>query len=159
MRKIWNRPAWPVWSVSTLDASGTGNMNIATYVQAVSLDPKLMLVALYNNTKTLENVTKTKRALLQLLPESLAPVVRVCGQKSGHNIDKITRLAKRFELQQHNDLYYFADAAGFVELELTDLHDVQGDHMLGTFKVIKQKNLHDVPLLTTDYLREHKYIR
>lgn len=159
MRKIWNRPAWPVWSVSTLDTAGVGNMNIATYVQAVSLDPKLMTIALYNDTKTLTNVTQTKRALLQLLPESLAPVVRVCGQKSGNDIDKISRLEKRFTLEQKNGLYYFTAAAGYVELTLIDLHDVGGDHMLGTFTVEKQKSLHDVPLLTTDYLREQKYIR
>jgi len=159
MRKIWNRPAWPVWSVSTIDATGQGNMNIATYVQAVSLDPKLMTIALYNQTKTLENVQQTKRALLQLLPESLAPVVRICGQQSGNDIDKITRLQKRFTLAQCNELYYLADAAGYVELSLVDLHDVGGDHRLGTFTVGKQKNLHDKPILTTDYLREHKYIR
>lgn len=134
-------------------------MNIATYVQAVSLDPKLMLIALYKNTKTLENVQQTKRVLLQLLPESLAPVVRVCGQKSGNDIDKISRLQKRFELETHNDLYYFAKAAGFLELELADLHDVKGDYLIGTFKAITHKNLHDAPLLTTDYLKEHKYIR
>lgn len=134
-------------------------MNIATYVQAVSLDPKLMSIALYKNTKTLTNVRQTKRALLQLLPESLAPVVRVCGQKSGNDIDKITRLQKRFELKQHNDMYYFTNAAAFVDLKLVDLHDVGGDHLLGTFAVVKQKNLHDVPILTTDYLREHNYIR
>lgn len=148
-----------MWSVSTIDRTGQGNMNIATYVQAVSLEPKLMSIALYKNTKTLENVEHSKRVLLQLLSESLAPVVRVCGHNSGNKIDKITRLQKRFDLEQHNDLYYFTDVAGFVELELTDLHDVKGDHILGTFKVIKQKNLHDVPVLTTDYLKEHKYIR
>jgi len=134
-------------------------MNIATYVQAVSLDPKLMMIALYNGTKTLENITQTKRALLQLLPESLAPVVRVCGQNSGNDVVKISRLQKRFTVEQYNELYYLAAAAGFVELTLTDLHDVGGDHMLGTFTVGKQKNLHDVPLLTTEYLRKHKYIR
>jgi len=134
-------------------------MNIATYVQAVSLNPKLMSIALYKETKTLKNIQQTNRALLQLLPESLAPVVRVCGQKSGNDIDKISRLQKRFELKIHNELYYFADAAGFMELELIDLHDVTGDHFVGTFKETTHKNLHDAPLLTTDYLKEHKYIR
>jgi|AntRauTorckE6833_2_1112554.scaffolds.fasta_scaffold17421_3 flavin reductase (DIM6/NTAB) family NADH-FMN oxidoreductase RutF len=159
MRKLWNRPAWPVWSVSTIDQEGQGNMNIATYVQAVSLDPKLMTIAVYKDTKTLNNIQLSKRCLLQLLPESLAPVVRVCGQKSGNDIDKIARLQKRFELKQHTDLYYFADAAGWLELEIADMHDVGGDHILVTGKVVKQKNLHDVQILTTDYLRTNGYIR
>ena len=86
-------------------------------------------------------------------------MVRICGQQSGNDIDKITRLQKRFTLAQCNELYYLADAAGYVELALVDLHDVGGDHRLGTFTVGKQKNLHDKPILTTDFLREHKYIR
>lgn len=159
MRKVWNRPAWPVWSVSTIDTAGVGNMNIATYVQAVSLDPKLMTVAVYHHTKTLANITANKRCLLQLLPQSLAPVVRICGQTSGNDIDKISRLQKRFVLEQHASLYYFADAAGFMELEITDLHEVGGDHVLATGVVTKQKNLHDVQILTTEYLRDNGYIR
>ena len=159
MRKVWNRPAWPVWSVSTTDQSGQGNINIATYVQAVSLDPKLMTIAVYKGTKTLANIQQSNRCVLQLLPESLAPVVRVCGQKSGNDIDKIARLQKRFELKQQNDLYYFSDAAGWLLLEITDMHDVGGDHILATGKVIKQKNLHDVQILTTDYLCANRYIR
>jgi len=148
-----------VWSVSTADQAGQGNMNIATYVQAVSLDPKLMTVAVYNDTKTLANLQQSRRCLLQLLPETIAPVVRICGQKSGHEIDKIARLRKRFDLGQHNGLHYFVQAAGWLELEITDLHDVGGDHQLATGKVIKQKNLHDEPILTTDYLRTNGYIR
>lgn len=159
MRKIWNRPSWPVWSVSTVNAQGKGNMNIATYVQAVSLEPKLMMIGLYKNTQTLANIADTKRAVLQLLPETLAPVVRICGQKSGRDIDKITRLQKRFDLKQINNLYYFTEAASYVELELQELIAVDGDHLLGICTVGKQKNLHDVPLLTTDYLREQGYIR
>ena len=63
MRKVWNRPAWPVWSVSTTDQSGQGNINIATYVQAVSLDPKLMTIAVYKGTKTLANIQQSNRCV------------------------------------------------------------------------------------------------
>jgi flavin reductase (DIM6/NTAB) family NADH-FMN oxidoreductase RutF len=159
MRKIWNRPADAVWSLSTNSAAGVGNMNICTYVTAVSLEPKLMLVAVYKNTQTLANVKVGGKVLLQLLTQELAPVVRVCGSLSGQDIDKIKRLQKRYALAQHEQLFYFSQSAGFMEIEIEQLLDTSGDHQLLVGKVIKGKNLVDAPILTTSYLKEHKYIR
>jgi len=134
-------------------------MNICTYVSAISLDPKLLLVAVYRGTKTLENCAVGKIVLLQLLTEELAPVVRVCGQQSGNTIDKISRLQKRYSLKQQNDLFYFTNAAGFIELEIEQLLENSGDHVLLVGKVIKAKNLTDETILTTTYLKEKKFIR
>ena len=159
MRKLWNRPDDAVWSLSTMSEKGVANMNICTYVTAVSLEPKLIMVAVYKNTQTLKNVSIGKTVLLQLLTEDLAPVVRVCGQMSGKNIDKISRLKKRYELLEENDLYYFKEAAGFMLLEVEQLLETSGDHDLLVGKVVKAKNLHDKPTLTTTYLKEQKYIR
>lgn len=159
MRKIWNRPADAVWSLSTQSETGIGNMNICTYVSAVSLDPKLMMVAVYTGTQTLDNCMIGGTVLLQLLTEQLAPVVRVCGQKSGKDINKIDRLAKRYALQQHKGLAYFSDAAGFIELEIEQMVGTTGDHVLLIGKVMHGKNILDAVLLTTSYLKANKYIR
>jgi flavin reductase (DIM6/NTAB) family NADH-FMN oxidoreductase RutF len=159
MRKLWNRPDDAVWSLSTRSGSGVPNMNICTYVTAVSLEPKLMMVAVYKNTQTLENVSVGKTVLLQLLTQDLAPVVRVCGQMSGKKIDKISRLKKRYELLEENDLYYFSEAAGFMVLEVEQLIETSGDHDLMVGKVVKAKNLRDKDILTTTYLKAEKYIR
>jgi flavin reductase (DIM6/NTAB) family NADH-FMN oxidoreductase RutF len=97
--------------------------------------------------------------LLQLLSEELAPAVRVCGQKSGHVVDKITRLKKRYNLQQEDNLYYFAAATGIILLEIIDIHENGGDHTLVTGRVLASKNLHDSVVLTTTHLRERKIIR
>jgi flavin reductase (DIM6/NTAB) family NADH-FMN oxidoreductase RutF len=159
MRNLWNRPADAVWSLSTHSSSGVSNMNICTYVTAVSLDPKLMLVAVYKNTQTLMNVAIGKTVLLQLLTEDLAPVVRVCGQKSGKDKDKIKRLSKRYQLENVEELSYFKEAAGFAVLVVEQLIETSGDHFLLVGRVIKAKNLTDTPILTTAYLRDKKYIR
>jgi flavin reductase (DIM6/NTAB) family NADH-FMN oxidoreductase RutF len=159
MRKIWNRPADAVWSLSTNTSGGTGNMNICTYVTAVSLDPKLLLVAIYKNTQTLHNCKVGQTVLIQLLTEDLAPVVRVCGQKSGKDIDKIARLQKRYELSEHKHLPYLSQCAGFMELEIEQMVETSGDHTLLVCAVIKGKNLLDAPILTTSFLKKHKYIR
>lgn len=159
MRKLWNRGDDAVWSLCTKSEKGVANMNICTYVTAVSLEPKLMMVAVYKNTQTLKNVAVGKIVLLQLLGEDLAPVVRVCGQLSGKDIDKISRLKKRYELLVEKDLYYFKEAAGFMELEVEQLIETTGDHDLLVGKVLKVKNLHDKIILTTTYLKANGYIR
>ena len=107
MRKIWNRSNQQVWSLSTADVAGQGNMNIATYVSSVSMEPKMIMVAVYHNTKTHKNLSTSKRFLLQLLSEELAPVVRVCGHLSGTKIDKISRLKKRYEIGYLDNLPFF----------------------------------------------------
>lgn len=161
MRKIWNRPNLPVWSLVTTDTVGNANMNICTYVSAVSMEPKLMTIAVYHNTKTLENLEScpTKPILLQLLSATLAPVVRICGQQSGLKIDKISRLRKRFTLGEDTGLLYFAEGAGYLVLQPQIVTPINGDHVLYTCSVVKHVNLNDVPLLTTDILREQKIIR
>ncbi len=161
MRKLWNRPNLPVWSLVTRDATGQANMNICTYVTSVSMTPKLMLVAVYHGTKTLENLRANPQqpALLQLLSEELAPVVRICGQQSGTKIDKITRLQKRFALTFYENLPYFTAAAGIMQLTPSSLTSCGGDHELLVGAVTWSKNLHDAPILTTDFLRQHRYTR
>ena len=134
-------------------------MNICTYVTAVSLEPKLMMVAVYKNTQTLKNVAVGKIILLQLLGEDLAPVVRVCGQMSGKHIDKISRLKKRYELKEEAGLHYLSEAAGFMLLEVEQLLETSGDHYLLVGKVLKAKNLHDKTILTTTFLKTNGYIR
>ncbi len=134
-------------------------MNICTYVSAISLEPKLMMVAVYKGTQTLQNCSVGQTVLLQLLTEDLAPVVRVCGNMSGKDIEKIARLNKRYELSKYGDLYYFAKGAGFMELVIEQLIETSGDHFLLIGRVKKGKNLIDTPILTTSYLKEHKYIR
>jgi flavin reductase (DIM6/NTAB) family NADH-FMN oxidoreductase RutF len=134
-------------------------MNICTYITAVSLDPKLMMVAVYKNTQTLLNVVVGQTVLLQLLTQDLAPVVRICGQNSGKDFDKISRLKKRYALATESDLYYFKNAAGFMELTVEQLIHTSGDHTLLVGRVTQAKNLLEKDILTTTYLKDKKYIR
>jgi flavin reductase (DIM6/NTAB) family NADH-FMN oxidoreductase RutF len=159
MRKIWNRPNQVVWSLATADKECVGNMNICTYVSSVSMEPKLMMVAVYHGTKTHSNVTATKKEVLQLLTEELAPVTRVCGHLSGNNISKISRLKKRYDISSIGEVPYFTASAGYVELRLEKLIAIGGDHDIGIFSVVGHKNLHDAPLLTTEYLRSSGLLR
>ncbi len=161
MRKIWNRPAWPVWSMVTRDLQGISNLNICTYVQIISMQPKQVMVAVYQGTKTLENiqVMPNQKIGLQLLAESLAPTVRILGRQSGFATDKLKKVERKYKVAYEDDLPYFEDACGFMILDTVQLIDVSGDHCLCIGKVVKSKNLSVEKILTTDYLKDKKYIR
>ena len=135
-------------------------MNICTYVTSISLQPKLMAVAIYHHTKTLKNLKEHSYALLQLLTEDQADIVRTCGRQSGNSIDKIARIGKKHSLEMHGDFSYLSGCAGFMELEFMEFQEVGGDHVLGIAKVKSAKNFDNTAtILTTDYLKEHNIIR
>lgn len=159
MRKLWNRPSFAMWSLSTIDKDGNGNMNICAYVTSISMQPKIMLLAVYHHTKTLQNLKHEPRALLQLLTVDHVDIVHTCGRQSGNSVDKIAKVSKHHPVAYHKGLPYLKDCAGFMELEISDLREVGGDHLLATAEVIMSKNLTDQPILTSDYLKEKGIIR
>jgi flavin reductase (DIM6/NTAB) family NADH-FMN oxidoreductase RutF len=159
MRKLWNRPNLAVWSLVTADEAGVPNANICTYVTSISLEPKLLLVAVYRGTQTLDNLHPGATPLLQLLSEKLAPVVRICGRQSGRTSKKFPALERRFPIAYWGPLPYLADACGVLQLEVISLIENPGDHVLMLGRVLKSRNLSDEPILTTDYLRERGLIR
>ena len=66
-KKPWNRINLPVYSISSR-FENIYNMNICTYTSAVSMKPKQIMVAIYNDTKTIEIVNNSPKFVLQLLP-------------------------------------------------------------------------------------------
>ncbi len=159
MRKLWNRSALPVWSLVTKDVTGKINMNICTYVSAVSMEPKLMMVAVYHNTKTHDNCVVGSEVLLQLLSSDQAKLVRLLGQTTGRVKDKITLLKKRELLSQYKDWSHLTEAAGFVVGTIESLIAVGGDHDLAIVRVTAHKNLRETLPLTTEILRAEGLIR
>lgn len=155
MRKPWNRPDLPVYSAATLGENG-GNMNICTYVTAVSMTPKRMAVAFYKGTLSLENAQQHPEFILQLLARDQYRLVRLLGQKSGRTTDKLTRLKE--SLSEHHGYPYLKDAAAHMMCSIIEWIDA-GDHHLAICEVTSYANLRDTELLTTGYLRERKIIR
>lgn len=95
MRKPWNLPSYPIYSLLTRDATGKVNYNIMSYVIPVSMHPKHYVIALYNGTQSLTNWQKQPRGILQLLASSHAPLVRILGKKSGKTYNKTAYLVKK----------------------------------------------------------------
>lgn len=155
-RKLWNRADWPVWSLSTIDEEGQYNMNICTYVVPVSMEPKGFVVALYNGTKTLDNVLQSRYGILQLLSQEQKSLVRRFGYSSGHTKKKLSNL--RESLLEINGHAVLDSCLGYTELRFVSLTP-GGDHMIGYGEVVSHKNLADGEPMTTHFLKEQKIIR
>jgi len=157
MRKPWNLPDLPVHSLMTLGKDGLINMNICTYVTAVSLEPKRYAIAVYEGTKTLENLQDSDVAVLQYLHPDQIKLVRHLGQKSGMSFDKNAWLRKGDRLIEWRGYEVLSGASALVELKKLDQWPA-GDHDLFLFDVIASKSLRE-EVLTTTHLRQGGIIR
>lgn len=156
MRRPWNLANLPVYSLATYAAEKV-NMNICTYVSAVSMDPKRYVVAVYHNTRSLENLQRSKVAVLQLLGRQHLSLVNVLGKKSGLQYDKDVYLRRRNLLERWNDKVVLHDCAATVELHKRWSKDT-GDHTMFLFDVKRFVTNHD-HVLTLDDLRSKRLIR
>ena len=166
MKKPWNLVNVPVYSIATMP-EGTVNMNICTYVSAVSMKPKRYMVAIYHNTKTHEIASQTGIFVLQLLSESQYGLVKNFGQKSGIQFDKHAFLMRKNKLKDQNNPYSLIDWEDHMILKnsvaVLKLKAIQiipaGDHDMFLCDVISHENLNDAPILDLDVLRSKKLIR
>lgn len=156
MKRPWNLANIPVYSLATYDGDKV-NMNICTYVSAVSMKPKRYMVAVYHQTKSLENISKSKTVVLQILGKEHISLVNVLGKKSGLRYDKHTYLTKKKRLGMWKDKPVLTQCAGLLELEKLWLKDA-GDHVIFLFEVKDFQSNHENVLMLDD-LREKKLVR
>jgi flavin reductase (DIM6/NTAB) family NADH-FMN oxidoreductase RutF len=156
-KKIWNRVNLPVYSVSSVSPDGVPNMNICTYASAVSMQPKRFMVAIYEGTKTLENVKKSNRMLLQVLSVKNLHRVRRLGFSSGNEKEKLQGMDD--ELVEFQDGFlYLNECVGFMELEVIEWTRA-GDHVMALCDVKSSKNVTENEPMTLDDLREKGIVR
>ena len=156
MKRPWNLSNLPVYSLATYDG-GRVNMNICTYVSAVSMTPKRYMVAVYHNTQSILNTQKSNTAVLQLLSQQHLPLVNVLGKKSGKRYDKHSYLIKKKLVGTWEGMPVLSNCAAWVKLEKLWAKEA-GDHTMYLFDVVAFKTNHE-DVLTLDHLREKKLIR
>lgn len=132
-------------------------MNICTYVSAISMKPKLYAVAIYQETKTLENVTNSEFVILQLLHSSHFNLVKKLGHTSGMNYDKELYLTKKEMLTKWQDHFVLKNLSAAILLKKVS-NQLLGDHSLFIFEAIKYKS-YNTDYLTISDLRKRKLIR
>ena len=156
MKRPWNLANVPVYSLATYDRDSV-NMNICTYVSAVSMKPKRYMVAVYHNTQSLHNILQSEMAVLQLLGKQHISLVNVLGKKSGKQYNKENYLIRKKQLGKWNDKKVLTQCASLMEVEKLWSKDA-GDHTLFLFDVKRFQANHENVLMLDD-LREKKLIR
>ena len=157
MQRPWNLPSLPVYSLATYSAESF-NMNICTYVTAVSMQPKLYIIAVYQHTLSLEWMQQSNEAVLQLLHARQYGLVRYLGQKSGHIFPKQAWLQKKQLLTQWRQFTVLKEAAAYIQLQKIQTISCEGDHTLFLFKAVHFQSL-STDVLTTGILSAKKLIR
>lgn len=156
-KRPWNRINAPVYSLLTRNGEHW-NMNIATYVTAVSMQPKRMGICVYHHTQTHVNVQKGQMLVLQLLASTQYRLVKQLGFQSGRDKDKMKPLIQRDELMQWKQYPVLKHALAVMELMPQQMMTA-GDHDLWIADVISWKNLNEGIALSLDDLRARKLIR
>lgn len=159
MKKAWNIPSLPVYSLVTKGNTGY-NMNICTYVTAVSMTPKRYCVAVYKGTLSLENAQSNPDFVLQLLHHEQFGLVRILGQKSGLKFQKIEYLESKKKVETWDGFPVLKNAMSYMRLKAIESLDA-GDHIMFLCDVLKTKTLNGCRevVLTTGILSNKKIIR
>jgi len=111
----------------------------------------------YHQTRSLQNISNSKTAVLQLLSKQHLPLVNTLGKKSGHHYNKETYLRKRKLLEVWNDNTVLTGCAGLIEVEKIWSKNA-GDHTMFLFDVKRFRTNHENVLMLDD-LREKKLVR
>ena len=157
MKRPWNIIDLPVYSLLSNDTNGNINMNICTYVSAVSMKPKIYSIAIDFKTKTYDNLISCDRVVLQLLSKKNISLVRTLGKKSGKKIDKNNYLKKK-KLFNWKGYEVLEDVCALVELVKSEEIKINGDHHIFLFDAVSYKSFSDKDILTTKDLIERKII-
>lgn len=77
----------PIYSLATYSQKGA-NMNICSYVTAVSRKPKLYVIAIEHGSMTLEYLRDSNECVLQLMRQPQMKLVRTLGKKQDFHLIK-----------------------------------------------------------------------
>ena len=158
MKRPWNIINLPIYSLVTYDETDNLNMNICSYVSAVSLKPKLYSIAIDYSTKTYENLKLNSFVVLQLLSKSHLKIIRKLGKISGYLFNKEKYLRSKEMLEDWRRNIVLKDTCALIELKKINEINIEGDHAIFTFSVSKYTTLSEDGILTFRDLINNKII-
>lgn len=121
------------------------------------MKPKRYMVAVYENTQTLKNITGSKIVVLQLLHETQFNLVKKLGLTSGMLYNKENYLQKKKLLTTWENHKVLQNTAALLLLKKLWIKNA-GDHHLVLFDVLKSKAFSKDYLMLNE-LRNRKIIR
>ena len=158
MKRPWNIINLPIYSLVTYDEKDNLNMNICSYVSAVSLKPKLYSIAIDYTTKTYDNLKLNSFVVLQLLSKSHLKIIRKLGKTSGYLFNKEKYLRSKEMLEDWRRNIVLKDTCALIELKKINEINFEGDHAIFIFSVSKYTTLSEDGILTFKDLIDNKII-
>ena len=158
MKRPWNIVNPAIYSLVTYDEKDNLNMNICSYVSAVSLKPKIYSIAVDYSTKTYENLKLNSFVVLQLLSKSHLKIIRKLGKTSGYLFNRENYLRSKEMLENWGEKTVLKDTCALLELKKMNEINIEGDHAMFTFSVSKYKTLSERGILTFKDLIDNKII-
>ena len=156
MKRPWNIINLPIYSLVTYDEKDNLNMNICSYVSAVSLKPKLYSIAIDYTTKTYDNLKLNSFVVLQLLSISHLKIIRKLGKTSGYLFNKEKYLRSKEMLEDWRRNIVLKDTCALIELKKINEINLEGDHAIFIFSVSKYTTLSEDGILTFKDLIDNK---
>ena len=138
MRRPWNIIDTAVYSLATT-SSGHVNMNICTYVTAVSRKPKQYVVAIDYDSLTFKNLDNNSACVLQILSSTQLTLIRKLGKTSGNRFNKMSWLEAKGELTTWNGNTVLKHASAYLQLKKLYQWNTGSDHEIFCFEVEKLK--------------------
>lgn len=159
MKRPWNIISPTVYSLVSYDSNNKLNMNICTYVSAISMQPKMYSVAIDYNTLSYQNLKESSEpVVLQLLSLENSKVVRKLGKSSGFKTNKEEYLRKKDLLSTYKNYQILKNINGLVVLKKIKVIEDVGDHALFLFDVVGYKTFSEKACLNFQDLVDQKII-
>lgn len=157
MQRPWNIIDLPVYSLATM-CNERLNMNICTYVQVVSMEPKQYMIALHPDSQSAANLQQAGQGVLQLLNSDQISLVQPFGFTSGTTVHKIDMITDH--IVADSDFYtpYLQNTVAVLNLTVVNCTKGTGDHWLFICAVDNSKILHNKTVLTTTLLKENNLL-
>lgn len=154
MRRPWNITNMPVYSLASYSGDEF-NMNICTYVTAISRTPKMYAVAIEQWSVTLDLLRKENIAILQILTREQLNLTKILGKRSAHSFNKQQYLNKHDLITFWHGKPVLKECAAYLQLRKTD-EIKTGDHFLFLFELDQYKTWseHNI-LMFQDLIREN----
>lgn len=159
MKRPWNIVSPTIYSLITYNKNNKLNMNICTYVSAISMKPKMYAIAIDFDTLSYQNLKENSElVVLQLLSSENSKLVRKLGKTSGFKTDKQEYLTKNNLLTNYKKHQILKNINGLVILKKNKVIDDLGDHALFIFDVVGYKTFSQNPCLNFQDLVDQKII-
>ncbi len=144
-----------VYVITTKDKKGRMNGMGAAWVNRVSEEPPMVVIAVWENNYTYELIQNADYFVVNILMEGQQDIARHFGRQSGRDVDKFKDID--YKVTEHG-IPYLPQVLAFIECEII-FRKKFGDHMMLVGKVIREEVLHEgIPLVYKheDYFNEER---